>query len=480
MSFRVVSEKASHMSKPCRICGATPLPGARFCRACGTPLNASAAPDTGSTVSPLAQTIPFTSEGRPTDGISPEDNGYAGADTGRVKQEEIDRLIRQTPDGRESSLRAAADLQRTGDAPVDPRFADTVVEAETTAAAPSSNNADKVATASTTPTASSPARRIWQAAAAILLCIALTAGALAYFFSRQSATNDAGGATPISIGDQKKLVEEQLAEADTLLASGDTDGAITKLRYAVKLDPANAEAHRRLGLALEKKGERREAINEYRAAVENDSSNTAALRALASAQFSEGLYNDSAESYARIVNAMNEADVDDNLRLDYADALRLAGRTEEARALYQKVSGSESLDLAHRASENLAQLLPPQVNGSNAGDERDARSQSAAQNRQPNQDAAAQPGNTTPAPVQPIAPPAKTAANNRAPESSEERFYSQALNIVQGRDVRSLQRAELLRALQLFQNVRSGPHAVDARKYEDRLGKEYDRRRKND
>ena len=315
----------------------------------------------------------------------------------------------------------------------------------------------------------------------LLLCIALTAGALAYFFSRQSATNDAGGASPISISDQKKLVEEQLGEAETLLASGDTDGAIAKLRYAVKLDPANAEAHRRLGRALEKKGERREAIDEYRAAVENDSSNTAALRSLASAQFSEGLYNDSAESYARIIAAMNDADVDDNLRLDYADALRLAGRTEEARALYQKVTGSESLDLAHRASENLAQLPPPQMNGSNASDERDARSQSTAQNRPSNEGAATQPGNTTLAPVQPIAPAASnTTANNRAPESNAEQFYSQALNIVQGRDVKSLQRAELLRALQLFQNVRSGPHADDARKYEDRLGKEYDRRRKND
>ncbi len=480
------------MSKPCRICGATPLPEARFCRACGALLSAVAAPDTGNTVSPLAQTIPFTNEVRPTDGISPEDNGYAGADTGRVKQEEIDRLIRQTPDGRESGLRAdSGEMHRTGDAPVDPRYAATVVEAETAtpasnnvatpasnvAVAPASNVAGKAATA---PSTSSTARRIWQAAAALLLCIALTAGALAYFFSRRPATNDTGGASPISISDQKKLVEEQLAQAETLLASGDTDGAVAKLRYAVKLDPANAEAHRRLGLALEKRGERREAINEYRAAVENDSSNTAALRALASAQFSEGLYNDSAESYARIINAMNDADVDDNLRLDYADALRLAGRTEEARALYQKVTGSESLDLAQRASRNLAQLPPPQVNGSNASDERDARSQSAAQNRPSNEGAATQPGNTTPAPVQPIAPaPANTAANNRA-ESNEERFYTQALNIVQGRDVKSLQRAELLHALQLFQNVKSGPHVADARKYEDRLGKEYDRRRKKD
>ncbi|MBV9209899.1 MAG: tetratricopeptide repeat protein [Acidobacteria bacterium] len=469
------------MSKLCRICGATPLPGARFCRACGAPLSAMAAPDTGNTVSPQAQTIPFAGEGRPTDGISPDDNGYAGADTARVKQDEIDRLLRQTPAGLESRASgtvAAAELSQTP-ATVDPRFAETVSEAQAPIAQPStSDGAGKAANASKT---ASKSRRIWQAAAALLLVIALTAGALAYFFSRQSAANDEGGATPIAISDQKKLVQEQLTEADALLASGDTDGAITKLRYAVKLDPANAEAHRRLGLALEKKGERREAINEYRAATENDSSNTAAWRALASAQFAEGLYAESAESYARIIQAMNEKEVDDNLRLDYADALRLAGRTEEARALYQKVSASESLDLAHRASEQLAQLPQSQTGGSSSATP-DARSSTTAQNRATDENATASQTNVAlPAPVQPAAPaPANTTTttNNGASENGDDRYYAQALNIVQGRDVKTLQRAELLRALQLFQNVKGGSHAGDARKYADRLGKEYDRRRK--
>lgn len=447
------------------------MPGARFCRACGAPLNAVGAHDTGSAVSPQAQTIPFAGEGRPTDGISPDENGYAGANTARVKQDEIDRLLRQTSAAYESrSSGVVVDEVHQTAAPDDPRLAPTIVEAET--ASPSSNNAGKVANASSN-------RRIWQAAAAVLLVIALTAGALAYFFSRQSSTNDEGGASPISISDQKKLVDEQITEADALLAAGDTDGAITKLRYAVKLDPANAEAHRRLGLALEKKGERREAINEYRAAIESDSSNTAAWRALAAAQFAEGLYTESAESYARIISMMNEKDVDDNLRLDYADALRLAGRTEEARALYQKVSSSESLDLAHRASVQLTQLpLSQPASGNSASDSRS----SVAQNRTIEESAAASQANTTlPAPIQPSAPaPVSTAANNRAPESGDERFYTEALNIVQGHDVKSLPRAELLRALQFFQNVKSGPHAGDARKYADRLGKEYDRRRKND
>ncbi|MBV9960513.1 MAG: tetratricopeptide repeat protein [Acidobacteria bacterium] len=461
------------MSKLCRICGATPLPGARFCRVCGAPLNAVATHQTGDAVSPQAQTIPLASEGRPTDGISPEDQSYSKPDTARVRQEEIDRLMRHSPDGRGGSASIA-------EAQVPPTIsfesAAQPSRPEAATAAPSSNAAAQ-APASTTPT-----RRIWQAAAVILLGIALTAGALAYFFSRRAPSGEAGGASPISLSDQKKLVAEQLTEADSLLAAGDTEGAIAKLRYAVKLDPSSAEAHRRLGLALEKKGERREAINEYRAATENDPANSAAWRALAGAQMSEGLYGEAAETYARIIGAMDERQADDNLRLEYADALRLAGRTEEARALYQKISNSESLDLARRANEQLAQL-PPQATNSAGNGANDPRAQ-AAQNHPPESGSElpsnTQPANTVAVNTQPNPPPTNPAPDPRPAESDRERYYAQALNIVQGRDVKSLQRAELLRALQLFQNVKGGPHADEARKYADRLGKEYDRRRKND
>jgi tetratricopeptide (TPR) repeat protein len=461
------------MSKLCRICGATPLPGARFCRVCGAPLNAVATHQTGEAVSPQAQTIPLAGEGRATDGISPEDQSYSKPDTARVRQEEIDRLIRQTPYEQKSGTDGEP-------APVSPTISfdgeTQTSEPEAETAAPSSTVTGKAKTGAT------PARRIWQATAVILLCIALTAGALAYFFARRAASSDVGGASPISLSDQKKLVEEQLAEADSLLAAGDTDGAIAKLRYAVKLDPASAEAHRRLGQALEKKGERREAINEYRAATESDPANSAAWRALAGAQMGEGLYTDAAETYARIINAMDERQLDDNLRLEYADALRLAGRTEEARALYQKISASESLDLARRANEQLGQLPPPQANGAGngAGDPRATVPQNRPPENGAEQQGSAQPGNTLATNTQPNAPPTGTTENTRPAENNEDRFYTQALNIVQGRDVKSLQRAELLRALQLFQNVKGGPHADEARKYADRLGKEYDRRRKND
>lgn len=461
------------MDKLCRICGSTPLQGARFCRVCGTPLKATGAAESSDPVSPLAQTIPLVGEGRPTDSIASEEAGYNVQHTARLKQEEMERLLRQTPpNGLEDTIRVVADEPQPLASSNSPTIVD-AVRLET--ASPSSGVAQNIVASNAQRPAPARPRRMWQAAAAILLCVALVAGALAFFYSRRPASVETDATAPISISDQKKLFDEQLSQADSLMAAGDMDSAIAKLRYATKLDPTNAEAQRRLGLALEKKGERREAIEAYRAATERDPGNTAAWRSLASAQYSEGLYNDSADSYAHIINAMDQAAVDDKLRLEYADVLRLAGRTDEARALYQKVSESESFDLARRAREQLAQLPLPtsQPNGTRPADAREP-SESVAGNLPP-ETMRSQPNLTAPPAVPP--PPAPV-ASNRPVENSSDRYYSQALNIVQGRDVKSLQHAELLRALQLFQNVRSGPHAGDARKYEDRLGKEYDRRRK--
>lgn len=459
------------MVKSCPICGAKPMTGARFCRTCGTPLQAAPAPgSSGEMVSPLAQTIPLAGEGRPTDGISPEDASYAKPDTARVRQDEMERLLRQHPDGGNGSpVIVSQDLQSHPLAEPAPQPEESAPQ-ETAAATPASSVEKKSAAA--------PSRRKWQLAAALLLLIALTAGVLAIYYSRHPSATDTGGTSPIAISDRQKLLDEQLKEAESLLSAGDVEGAIAKLRYAVKIDPSNAEAHLRLGRALEQRGERREAINEYRAATQSEPSNTAAWRALAQAQFSESLYQDSAESYGRIIAQMNEADVDDNLRLDYADALRLAGQTEKARALYQKVASSESRDLAHRANEQLAQL--PQSAVENEAQARDQRSNGA----QPLKEEEVAAGNTLAVNSQPSAPPVAAPptqpVNNRPAESNSDEYYRQALNIVQGRDVKSLQRAELLRALQLFQNVRDGSHSGEARRYAERLGKEYDRRRKND
>jgi hypothetical protein len=61
------------------------------------------------------------------------------------------------------------------------------------------------------------------------------------------------------------------------------------------------------------------------------------------------------------------------------------------------------------------------------------------------------------------------------PQGTADAFYFQAVNLVNGREPRTLKRAELLRAIQLFQNVRSGAHAAEAARQASRLGKELDR-----
>lgn len=78
---------------------------------------------------------------------------------------------------------------------------------------------------------------------------------------------------------------------------------------------------------------------------------------------------------------------------------------------------------------------------------------------------------TTPAPKS-----AEAGNNAPVPSVDPNAFYFQAVNVINARDPRTLSRAELLRALQLFQNVKSGTHAADAGKQADRLGRELDRR----
>jgi hypothetical protein len=99
------------------------------------------------------------------------------------------------------------------------------------------------------------------------------------------------------------------------------------------------------------------------------------------------------------------------------------------------------------------------------------------------------PVQTTPAIVQATPPPTQTptpapligSSNGKtttAQGDNADTFYFQAVNLVNGRDPRTLQRAELVRALQLFLNVKSGPHRGEASQQAERLGKELDRRRR--
>jgi tetratricopeptide (TPR) repeat protein len=319
-------------------------------------------------------------------------------------------------------------------------------------------------------------RRRWQAAAVALLCVALVATVLAFVLSRRPGPAVEDGSSPISISDQQQLVNEKLAEAETLLASGEFNRAITVLRAAAKLSPANAEVRMRLGNALERTGARDEAIAEYRAAADNGPENEAAWRALASAQFEEKLYADAAESYRRLSELTGE--LDEETQLAYAEALRLAGRVDEARAAYQRIYNSALPEVARAARARLAELGPAPGAAANASEPR-----ARAEEREPQAERPAEVASASSTPP-PLVVPTRTPVPEPTPGAAETRvdydsFYFQGVNIVNGRDPKIIERAELLHALALFQKAAlGGSHRGEAQRYADRLGKEYDRRRK--
>lgn len=65
-----------------------------------------------------------------------------------------------------------------------------------------------------------------------------------------------------------------------------------------------------------------------------------------------------------------------------------------------------------------------------------------------------------------------------AAQSNPDAYYYLGLSIAEGREPRSLMRAELVAALEYFQRAQSGPHRAEAARYVDRLGREFDRRKK--
>ncbi len=346
-------------------------------------------------------------------------------------------------------------------------------------------------------------RLVWVLTAAALLGIAIMAVWLALKSFPESASSEISSASPITLSDQKQLVDGKIAEAEALTASGDTGGAITRLREAIKLDPSSAESHRRLGDLLLKTGARRQAIDEFRALVQMNAADADAWRALADAQFAEELYADAAESYRRLIST-GEADLDDNVRLSYADALRLAGRTEEARALYQRLALLPDEEIALAAQQQLDELPAPPTIDATPETEVNARAQPRRTSAL--KDDSAEPTIPLPASTPVLTPvqiPKTTVTvalssndyfnrglalwgSNRASAlnefraaaragSSEARYYL-GLSIAEGREPKTLKRAELLAALEHFQYAQNGKFGPQARRYVGQLDKEYGRR----
>jgi tetratricopeptide (TPR) repeat protein len=226
-----------------------------------------------------------------------------------------------------------------------------------------------------------------------------------------------------------------------------------------------------------------------------------AWRALAGAQLAEGLPGDAAESYRQLVALTSESDPNDVL--SYADALRLAGRSEEARALYQKLVASNVSDVAAAARQRMTELSASALPTPTAQPTRDSAAQTQPASAQPVDAGAAaptpQPGAPTPAPA---AQPTPQQAQQLTPDERYRRgvelwggnrgaavteflaaarsgnpdaYYYLGLNLVEGKNLSTLKRAEVVAALRYFQTAQSGSHGAQARRYVQQLEKEFDR-----
>jgi tetratricopeptide (TPR) repeat protein len=372
----------------------------------------------------------------------------------------------------------------------------------------------------------SRALRVWLGTGVALLSIAVICGVAfaAFWYGSRSWRNsqtppptvtDAAPAAP----DPEELANAKLIEAEAALASGNASEAQARLREAAALDPLNAEPQRRLARLLLAGGARREAIEALRVVTRLAPTDADAWRTLASAQYAEGLYADALESYHGLGEASPAAFARDAVQLAYADALRLSGRTSEARAIYRRLVASSDAEVASASKQQLGQPTPtPADEDTEAADahnaETAARETAAARaeetGRTPDASSALPP---TPDPsVARNASPATTTTNNSAParastgspseqyqrgvglwatnraaaiaefRAAAERGNSDAsyylgLNIAEGRDPRALKRAELVAAIVYFGRARRGRFRSQAVTYEEQLGRELDRRR---
>lgn len=352
-------------------------------------------------------------------------------------------------------------------------------------------------------------RRAWPLVVALCAAVVLVAAGgawLAFKLLRRPAVTDVPTqpAAPPVTDAARQAFEQKLADAESMLAAGDIDGALTRLREANALDPANWRAHRRLGDLLFESGARREAIEEYRVATRNAPEDFEAWRRLAFMQQEEGLDRDAVESFRRFIALIGgESAADPHTLFMYAGALERSGLADEARALYQRLASSGDPQVSGQAQkllEALTRAQPTPTPAHTAGAQ--ATPTPGVETASVTQPAAtpveAQPQPTPPTPTPTPAPPAPASpaerygrgvqlwTSNRGAALEEFRAAASAGNFdahyylglayVEGRNTGSLKRAEVVAALQHFQLAQRGAqHASQARGYARQLEKEFDR-----
>lgn len=515
------------MTKHCSSCGAFSSAEARFCRACGAPFDATRANEGGSRkngvnnrkddrrddapVSPLAETMPLADEGRATENIARDDShGGRAPETSRVSRAEMEDMLRRPPSAeavkRKTEPRSAAPSAKPDRAPRPPVDASLPSSALAAVSLPTTQISAPIR--KTAAQSSARRRPRWPVITASLVLAAFICGVLVWLYAsrkdREGQPNTVNNAqTNAAAGDERQAIDAQMAEASALLASGDAGGAILRLREVVRLEPSNAPAHLKLAEALDRSAAHEEAVNEYLAATKLDEQNPLAWSALAHAQFSTAHYGDAVESYQRLFSGAGETKGSDEARLEYAAALQNTGRTNEARALYLKIAAAASEDAARRTAQQrlagitLPSALSPPVsmdagNSSTANSlPRSARANMARPSITHQETAA----NALPAPsspntqsstrlpfiVPPLAPASADSSRNskRAASNNPDSFYIKGLSVLNQRDPKTLQRAEVVTALGYFQLAAQpgGTHRAAAQQLAERLGRELDKRR---
>lgn len=346
---------------------------------------------------------------------------------------------------------------------------------------------------------------------------AVIAAALGVWFAWHSnrteqASDAVQSPTPLVIAalnemppDEPLSFEEQLNEAQNLIARGEASRAVELLRQVVADNPENPDAYLRLGEALELTNNRIEAINSYGESVRFAPLNALALQRLATAQAAENRFAEAADNFKKLLAlppntiAAAGANVDDNLRLRAALTYKLAGRFEDATRLYTQLATSNlapSRDVARRQLEDLAQQLgvnpPPTLQPT----PRAENTENAEARPTPLVSSAVRPPLSSPTPdtrnldsreryqrARVLWRTDRAAATREfraiAAQVPEANYYV-ALSYAEGKQPRTMNRAELLAALQYFQLSRNSQFRREAREYEERLTAEYDRRRREE
>ncbi len=315
-------------------------------------------------ISPLAQTVPLSSEGLTTSTLSTDETGRPAPETRRVRQSEMEHLLSRSRfdagrDGKEDDGGSASGDSAYA-APQTGEITKGASKPHAGASPPSAQMRSRAAN-------QQRSRRSWILLTSLLLLATLSGALVAYYLLRQRASESAGETPVVSNGNQ--------AAEQTPVATADAANANTADSNAAESESAPPPE----------------------------------------------------EKPAASVKPSIEAQT-----------------AREERARLERERKAEAETPAPPASPTPASS--PSITAQSS---------------------------PTPAPS-----PAASATNGttpQQPQGTSDAFYFQAVNLVNGREPRTLKRAELLRAIQLFQNVKSGPHAAEAAREASRLGKELDR-----